>query len=142
MSFDLAAFMARHNVDPSLDPEMAHCPHHGPYRARERLADGQLRVVQRECPKCAAQAQNAQRLQRVPRRYRQAELSTSKASAAQDWAAQAMKWCRLDTIPNLWLHGPVGTGKTHLGHALCSDFTLQGQRSEPHFRCRSDLSLF
>lgn len=127
---DVSAFMARHGVVETVDPDLKHCQDHGPYRAQERLPNGQIRVLHRHCPQCAAETQNRERLQGVPRRYREAEIASSKASRAQQWSAEALALCDGDVQPNLWLHGPVGTGKTHLGHALCAHQTLQGKRAQ------------
>ncbi len=136
MNFDLHAFKARHAiVAESNDPEeYLHCPEHGRYRMGERLANGVWVHHHRECPDCRVQALQSARLAATPRRYRPAQLALSTASPAQALSARLL--AHLGTVDtetaaslNLWLYGPAGTGKTHLGHALCEAFVRQGQRA-------------
>lgn len=133
MNFDLQAFKTRHAVNDQTDPALRHCPEHGPYRVGEPLADGSWVHQHRECPACRIEALQRSRLEATPRRYRTAQLASSTASPAQALCARLLD--RLDatgvqeTAVNLWLYGPAGTGKTHLGHAVCAAATRQGRRA-------------
>jgi len=131
MNFDLQAFMDRHGIQelPQGDENnQAVCPKHGPYTRYQADTEGPARGHHR-CPHCVAQELESERQRRVPKRYRDARLEGPMLSDGERTSARILSALQPVDLPNIWLFGPVGTGKTHLGHALCRDIVRQGHKA-------------
>lgn len=132
----LNEFKARHHLETSAESlsalEYRHCERHGRYQVAERQSDGSLRPVTSKCPHCQVEEAQRARLALTPKRYRNAHLTTSTATPAQDVTAEVLQRMLREPATNLWLYGPAGTGKTHLGHALCDALVAQGNKASVH----------